>query len=174
MAGDNVYIGEMIAGLQTKIDEMVTAMAAQTTALGNINAAVAQSVSALNIKPGTTVKNLGNAILSTTSTTTVSLKGITAFCVGKFYINFTIYTSSIGEARAAYRLNGGAWVDLPPIGYGVTHTPITQAEIPILTAGTLVEIGLRTNSASYPAYIEAGITFKYDLIDIVNDGPFGI
>jgi hypothetical protein len=173
MAGQEIYLGKMIESLQTDIATVVSTLNQHTTELGNINLAVAQGINSLNVKPGTRIFNIANTEKSGSGTNPVAVIGFTAFCTGKLGIRLKIKSNqSIGTAQAYYRENGGTWI-LIGSKNGSSYQELTGI-IPVTVTSAFIELGIKDSAQSYVGYIDANVTLEYELVDIVNDGPFGV
>jgi len=176
MAGDLLYTSEMIAGLQVKIDEMVTAMAAQTVALGNINSGVAQSVTALNVKAGTTKEFIVNAADIIGLGTLASVTLITSiFCFSNGVVTFSGNVKPSAVSNATYidisNDDGVTYQNIYTVATAVaTYVPFSKSIN--VKAGKTIKIKAYSSQVGVSCIIEAGAKFKYDLIDLANDGGF--
>lgn len=172
MAGQEIYLGKMIESLQTDIGTVVTTLQTHTTALGNINNAVAQSVSEINVKVGTDKTSvLSNALFEGNTT--------------RKYI--TLYSGANGKAtlKGKWKSKNGTGVNgFIDVSYDNGATWI-QIHGPVVVAASLIDIaavmdvikgvmliGVRSDNASFYAQIQAGMTIEYSLKDIVNEGAF--
>lgn len=175
MAGKTIYTGDMIAALESKIDTMVTTLQAHTTALGNINTAVAQSVSALNVKAGVTdfslvVNDADTAVVCTVADTAYDADSVKIFCNGVITFACNIKNSSISDANIGYKLNGGTAV-YPLAEHASLGTSYVAKTFNIpVEFGDTVTLCVYTGSSGRTLTIQAGATLKYDLMDIVNNG----
>jgi hypothetical protein len=170
MAGQEIYLGKMIEALQTDIGTMVTTLNQHTIALGNINTTVAQTVSNINIKPGTdTSLAFTHPEVKAPSTAKVTVLKMIATANGT--CNFSCNMKcQYGAPQLFYSYDNINWVKfLNGSGVMANYGPLTGI-LPVISGPLFIGIA---SPDSYDSFIKANsIAITYSQKDIVNEGAF--
>lgn len=200
MAGDNVYIGEMIAGLQTKIDVMVASMATQTAKLETVATQIiavgnntSQNISSIKVEKSDILmqkinlvdKNFGAIGAAITPGTEFEYGQLTCFATGTIRINFSGITvrryasnTAVMEAKVYAKVATASYGAPVTVSDYTNFTAVNGIVDLAVTAGDVIKLGVnvRSTSASTESMltkIESGyIDLKYNLKDIISSGGF--
>lgn len=176
MAGDKLYVGEMIEAVNAKLDSVMTSMASQVAkmdeqiaALNAVNTSVGQSVSSGNLTAGITNSLILNqADISTNSTTPVLAASCKIFGKGKVKISAEITSSDNYVVRIYYSINGAANVE-----FGNTNTTGYVLKTVDINVNALDEVKfyIVSMSTSWTATIKAlSLKVQYNVVNLVTEG----
>jgi hypothetical protein len=171
MAGKNTYIGLIFQSMIDKLDSMITNLQTLSTSLS-------QSISGLFVAAGTQ-----NQIICTSTAffqvTGNGTDGAVKTSIGKtkFFCSGSI-TLSVYLYEAAASAHGGLWTNKNSAGWVKTITCATgtgtyEANIPVAN-GDVIEFALGGNQNAVVVSTSGGITMKYDVKNIITQGPFAL
>lgn len=171
-----IYIGNMIqdlqssiADLQTDIGTMSTDMASVVAELINVKEAVATGVNSVVVKAGIdNVVILNDTEISKTNAGLQLAKAFVCKCAGVIQLDGELKSSvAPGPVQLHYKINGGAAVYIA--SNNQTAYVAFSYNLPVAD-NDLVELYLDPQAAGRTAYLNAGTTISYSLVDVVNDG----
>ena len=184
MAGEKVYTGAMISALETKIDSMVTTLQEHTTALGNINTAVGQSVTAPNVVGSDVVKLTQGSEYSVAAATTNSVfKKLKMLGNGSMRFKGSVFittgASVVRTLTLSYSKDGGTtWVAIGTFtcsaATGKLLGSIAAKDIDV-SFNDSVWLGIKVDSATNVTAMgiqAASDLIGYTLKDVVNGNAF--
>lgn len=187
MAGKDIYLGKMMESLDGKInslmdamdsqslkmDDQIAAINAQISTLTLISKNTGQTITQLNLKPGTVKEvNLNpSGIKSTKSTTFVQVIKIVSNATGSLTIEGYIRSQSTNGTWIAYSVDNGATWNAISDTTGTTPKLFTF-NLPLIKGDVL--IGIRTSNASWEAILNENCKLKYDVISMLEGSPFSV
>lgn len=164
-----IYIGTMIEDLKTKIDSMVTTLNAHTTALGNINTAVAQQINKGNIIPSDTVAMaLTHAEISAPNSTPIEIARFKIYADGKLRIKL-FGKSNNGAGAISTSIDGGTTkvVLISTLTNGSYTAKSADMNVTYLQEVIFYINGTSGGTAALQAN---SFSVCYDLVDLINNG----
>ena len=171
MATTDLYTNEMMAAMIAKLTDTVTA-------LNNVNAAVAQSVASLNIKPAGVV-NLplvhAAKVVPSFGVWTEFLR-LNSVALGKFNVSVPIKAASTGDSfRFKYSNDNGATFVDPGTIFMKGTTAVFPVGVTDMTKPLIIQVYNGGGGAGSSISVDADtIGLAYAIKDIVNEGPFSI
>lgn len=176
MAGEQIYIGEMLKSVNAKLDDVMTSMASQVAkmddqiaALNTVNTTVGQSIVSGNLVASNNNAKIMNAVQKTATNTPVEVGRIKIFGNGKIRVSASIKAQSVNYwAYLRYSINGAAQVALGQIKQTAFNT--VQADINVKYLDEIVFY--LVDEVSYETATLEAQTLKamYDLTNLVVDG----
>lgn len=179
MAGDQIYIGEMLKAVNTKLDSVMAKIDSQIlklddqiTALDVVNTTVAQTITSGNIKPG--IENtisMGNTEQSQAGIDLKLVGSCKVFANGMLKISAVTKLSSysIGKtAKLSCKINQGTEIVIAEHG-NTTYTSVS-GDISV-KAYDKIDFYISSNTAGYTCTLEANsLKFQYDIINLAVEG----
>lgn len=166
MAGSDLFIGEMLEKLNTKLD-LVTL---KLDTLHEINTTVGQSVSSGNVIPGNSkAVILNNADIIAGSNATVEVGRVKIFAKGKITVSGKIKHSSGNFAALLYSFDGGTTKTRIGSQAGTTYTLVSD-QLAVTDMQELI-LYLQNTVSGNTATIEANsCKVSYDVVNLAVDG----
>ena len=167
-----IYMGTMIEDLKTKIDSMITTLNAHTTALGNINTSVSQSVSELNVYASDTQAAISNNAqyvkTSPVNGTDYNMFNLVSRVNGTIRVKYTLNLANTLSNTNFYIKNGTKYT-LGSIAFTSGVDKPMSADISV-NAGDILSFGFTANGTANMTLKANTVVACYDLLDIVNNG----
>ncbi len=164
-SGENLYSGDMFQAMIEKLDETIEA-------LHNVNTAVSQGVTSLNVKPGTDkviVFNHGDKAFSGALGVKSTVLRFRASCSGVVTFKCNIKTSQNLNGGLYYQVNSAADVTVVE-NLSPANTWVEKIfAVPVMN-GDIINIKILSNNASITVTLKDGTEVSYSVFDVVNEG----
>lgn len=169
-----IYIGNMLEQMQTAISSLETNMTTMSGDMANMVSEIislkdytSSGIIEIPVEVGNDHIIIFNDVQLTNTGLTEQIKAsFNCMCSGAIGINAEIKSYSTSYwAYLSYRINGGSWVVVGSIK-NTEFQPITFTLG--INKGDLVDISLRSSGNGFAAYLNAGMSANYNIMDIIG------
>ncbi|MHC1722246.1 MAG: hypothetical protein AB9836_03460 [Aminipila sp.] len=173
MAGDKLYLGQILGQLKQDTQDYSATLQTMITELRNVKIAVTSNITEVNVIPSDNLKaslNHSAKSVNVNNSTVADYNLLTAHCLARGIVRIRFVFITNTGADYVYVKSGGDYMQSKLVSNGATAV----FDVPV-NAGKYIVIGVRVGGNGLTYGIAANsLKVYYDIVDIVNGSAISV